>query len=238
MAAGRGFKGATVTLTWAGTLAIGDRYVLWLLPPGQVLQPRSDNFESITLVLHKDGVLHTMPGAFGTFELTAQAGNFATIKWTFTGTYVPPTDDANPSPVFELTLPSQVQLARLAINDFHAVVEKFTYNQANDIQIRPDVSSSDGYIGIRIVGRKPEGGIDPEADNVANNDFWGQFASAKQMPFQMRVGTVIGNTVWVIAPNTQYSGLTYADRSGILVYDAGMRFARANGDDEIFFAFV
>jgi hypothetical protein len=233
-----GTKGATVTLTWTGSLALGDRYVLWLAPAGQTLKPRSDNFESVTIGLHKDGVLHTMPGSFGTFQLTAQAGNFATIKWTFTGTFVEPVDSSNPSPVFELTLPSQVELARLEINDFHAVVEKFTFNQQNDIQIRPDVSSSDGYIGIRIVNRKPEGGIDPEADTVASNDFWGQFAAAQRMPLQMRVGTKTGNTVWFIAPNVQYSGMTYADRQGILVYDAGLRFARSNGDDECFFVLI
>ena len=37
--------------------------------------------------MHKDGVKHTMTGAFGTFEVTAQAGNYASIKWTFTGLY-------------------------------------------------------------------------------------------------------------------------------------------------------
>ena len=177
--------------------------------------------------------MHTMPGCFGTFEVTAQAGNFATIKWTFTGSWVEPTDDPNPSPIFERQLPSQVQFARLQIGTFGAIVEKFTFNQMNDIQIRPDVSAQDGYFGTRIVSRKPEGGINPEADNVANNDFWGQFAAAQEMPFQMRAGSIAGNTVWFLAANTQYSGMTYADRSGILVYDAGLRFSRSLGDDEV-----
>jgi hypothetical protein len=44
-----------------------------------------------------------------------------------------------------------------------------------------------------IPARKPEGGIDPEADLVANNDFWGNFAAALRMPFQMRVGDEPGN---------------------------------------------
>ena len=130
--------------------------------------------------------------------------------------------------------PRRSQLARLTSANFKAIVEKFTFNQGNDIQIRPDVSASDGYIGVRITGRKPEGGIDPEADLVANNDFWGQFAAAQRMPFQMRVGDVAGNTVWMFAPNTQYSGMTYPDRNGILAYDAGLRFARSVGNDEFF----
>jgi hypothetical protein len=53
------------------------------------------------------------------------------------------------------------------------------------------------------------------------------------MPFQMRVGYLPGNTVWVLAPCTQYTGMTYADRNGILVYDAGLSFSRVNGNDEV-----
>ena len=232
-----GTKGLTVTPTWTGNLTLGMTWSVWLMPAGIQLSPVSDNFQSMTLVMHKDGVKHVMPGAFGTFEVTAQAGNFATIKWTFTGSWVAPVDDPNPAPVFERTLPSQVQFARLNIGGFQATVEKMTFNQGNDVQIRPDVSSADGYNGTRIVSRKPEGGINPEADHVANYDFWGTFAAATEVPFQMRVGNAAGNTVWCIFPNAQYSGLTYADRNGILVYDAGLRFARSNGNDEAFFYF-
>ena len=232
-----GTMGASITPTFSGSLVAGQQWVLWLMPTGLSLVPISNNFQSATVVLHMDNVLHQMPGAYGTFEITAQAGDFATVKWTFTGTYVEPTDDPNPSPNFETELPSQVQFARLTINQFQAIVEKFTYNQGNDIQIRPDVSASDGYIGVRITARKPEGGIDPEADTVADNDFWGNFSAAARMPFQMRVGNAAGNTVWVIAPNTQYSGMTYQDRNGILTYDAGLRFSRSVGNDEIAFFF-
>jgi hypothetical protein len=232
-----GTKGLTITPTWQGNLAQGQAWTVWLMPPGISLQPISDNFESLTLVMHKDGVLHTMPGSLGTFEVTAQSGNYASVKWTFTGSFVEAVDDPNPAPIFERTLPSQVQLARLRIGEFPAIVEKMTFNQMNDVQIRPDVSAQDGYNGVRIVGRKPEGGINPEADLIANNDFWGEFAAAECMPFQMRVGTAAGNTVWMLCPNTQYSGMTYGDRNGILTYDAGMRFARSLGDDEAYFYF-
>ena len=121
----------------------------------------------------------TMPGAFGTFEITAQAGNYATVKWTFTGTYVEAADDPNPAPIFERSCPARSKLARLQVGEFQAIVEKFTFNQMNDIQIRPDVSvARTATTATRIRRRKPEGGINPEADLVANNDFWGQFAAA------------------------------------------------------------
>ena len=75
------------------------------------------------------------------------------------------------------------------------------HSPLSDIQIRPDVNGSDGYSGTRIVGRSPEGGVDPEADLVANQDFWKKLADTERMPFQMRLRQVAGNTVRMLAPS-------------------------------------
>lgn len=233
-----GTLGLTLTPTFTGSLVAGQRWNVWLLPPGLKLLPRSTGFESITLGMNKDGVYHLMPGAFGTFEIEATAGQFASIKWTFTGTYQPAVDAAMASPNYERTLPAMVELARLRIDSFSAIVEKFTFNQSNDVQVRPDVNSEQGYIGTRIVARAPEGGIDPEADLVASYDFWGRLRSAARMAFQMRVGTTPGNIVLITAPSVQYTRMTYTDRQGILTYDAGLRFSTYNTDDEIMFYFA
>jgi len=233
-----GTWGLTLTPTFTGTLVTGQRWHVWLMPSGLLMKPVSSSMESLTLVMNKDGVKHVMPGAFGTFEITATAGEYASIKWTFTGTYQASTDAALPSPVYERTLPSQVESARLFIDDFAAIVEKFSFNQNNDVQVRPDVNSEQGYIGTRIVSRKPEGGIDPEATLVADYDFWGKLRNATRMPFQMRVGTETGNTIWVIGPSTQYTRMTYQDRQGLLTYDAGLKFAGYQADDEVMFFFA
>jgi len=60
-------------------------------------------------------------------------------------------------------------------------------------------------------------------------------AAADRMPLQMRVGRVRGNMVWLLAPGVQYSGLTYRDRNGLRAYDAGLKFTREAGNDEILF---
>lgn len=232
-----GTRGLVLTPTFTGNLAAGQKWVLWLRPSGIALDPISDDFESGTLAMNKDGVLHVMPGAYGTFDIEATAGEYARINWEFTGLWRQPVDAPLAQPNYERTLPSMVELARLRMEGFYAIVEQFTFDQANDIQVRPDVSSAQGYIGTRIVSRNPEGGINPEADLVANNDFWGQMARADRMPFQMRVGFDPGNTVWMTAPGVQYTGLTYQDRNGILAYDAGLKFPAYDTNDEISFFF-
>jgi len=235
-----GAEGLEITPTFTGNLSLGQTWTVWLLPPGLTLRPVSDDAEisSITLTMYKDRVRHTMPGAYGTFTIDATAGAYATVQFTFTGTFVAAVDGTAPSPTYERTLPAQVELARLKVDEYTAIVEKFTFDQANDIQVRPDVSSPQGYIGTRLVGRNPTGGINPEATLVADYDFWGKLRTAERTAFQMRVGTVPGNIVWFMGPQTQYSGLTYADRNGILTYDAGLKFSGYDGDDETFFHFM
>ncbi len=227
-----GTHGLEITPNFSGDLPVGTKWVVWLLSTGLKLDPISDEFESLTMVLNMDGVQHKMLGSFGTFTVNAEAGDYARIEWEFQGTFEDPTDMPMPICNYEKSLPSQVELARLRIDSDYTIVNAFSYTQNNDIQIRPDVSSKEGYVGTRIVSRSPEGGIDPEAELVANHDFWGKMGKAERMSFQMRVGTDRGNTVWFLAPSVQYTGLTYQDRNGIRTYDAQLKFSRVLGNDE------
>ena len=228
-----GTKGVSLTPTLSGDLTVGQKWTVWAYPPGGRLDPVSDNFESCSLEMYLDGVLHQMHGCFGTFNITAQAGQYAQIEWTFRGTYVAPVDAPFPAGIeFETALPPIVELARLRVDNFYAIVNQFTFTQNNDIQVRPDVSSEEGYVGQRIVGRNTEGGIDPEAELVADHDFWDRMSRATRMPFQMRIGQEAGQSVWMLAPSVQYTGLTYGDRNQIRTYDAGLLFSRSKGDDE------
>ena len=238
-----GTKGLTLTPAWDNattvSLAEDQKWIVWLMPTGINLSPISANETSAVIVMNKDGVRHVMPGSYGTFEITAMAGEYATVKWTFMGLYEEPVDAFLPQPIYERALPSQVEHARLLLDEIDScpIVEKFTFNQANDVQIRPDVCSEQGYVGTRIVSRSPEGGIDPEAALVASYDFWGKLRAATRMAFQMRVGTERGNIVWILAPSVQYTQMTYSDRQGLLTYDAGLKFAGYHRDDEIMFHF-
>lgn len=232
-----GNQGLTMTPTFSGDLEVGQQWVIWLRPTGVALDPISDDFQSITLVMYRDGIKHTMTGSFGTFTIEATAGDYARISWTFTGKYEKPIDENMPSPNYEKTLPTQVELARLRIDGYYAIVEQFTFDQGNDIQLRPDVSSTEGYIGSRIVARDPTGGINPEAEKVADQDFWDKFALAKPMPFQMRIGTKPGNTVFMTCPGVQYTGMSYTDRNGLMTFDAGLKFPAYRSNDEISFFF-
>jgi hypothetical protein len=234
-----GGTGAAITPTFAGSLTLGQRWWVFVYPVGWLYTPVSNAFESVTNYAYFDGILHKMPGGRGTFTMEAAAGQFPMATFTYTGQYVAPVDAALPAgAVYEGSQPPVVELANLTIDEYLAIVNRFTFDQSNAIAPRSDVSSSDGYNGVNITGRDPKGGIDPEATLVANEDFWGSLSSAEQMYFRMRLGNTVGNRSWVLAPSSQYTGLTYANRDSYRVYDAGLHFPQwMSGDDEIQFFF-
>lgn len=234
-----GGNGAALTPTWTGNLVVGQKWYVFAYPVGWLYTPISTGFESVTNYLYVDGLLHKEVGCRGTFTIEATAGDYPSMNFSYTGQYQAPIDAAIvSSPVYESTLPPVVENANLTIDEFQAVVNKFSYDQGNKIVPRSDVSKSDGYNGVNIVGRDPKGGIDPEMTLVASEDFWSSLSTAEQMFFRMRFGSVVGNRSWVLAPAVQYTGLTYGNRDSYLILDAGLRFPQwISGDDEVQFFF-
>ena len=237
-----GNSNARVAPTWTGSLAgrsategdvLGDQWKLFVFPRGFRYEPRSEDFESLTLYAYFDGILHKLTGAFGTFTINAEAGAFGTVDFEFTGQYIKPEDQPVPSgAIYESTPPPILQKAQFSVDGVSLVANSMTYTQGNEIAPRPDLNSADGYNGVRVTGRTPEGGIDPETTLVASFDFWDRLAEAAQFPVIMRAGEEDGNMVWFGAPEAGYTGLTYADREGIRTYDAGLRFTATTEDDE------
>ena len=234
-----GDSGGTIVPTWASDLVLGDSWTVTVSPVGLRMDPISDCPETITIYLYLDGVLHRLTGALGTFTLNMESGNFGTATFTFTGQYNAVTDATMPlDAVFETTLPEQVELAEFKWDDDNAlIVNALTFDQANNIVVRPDINNTDGFRGVRITGRNPTGTFDPEMILVADFDLWGDFATAARKKLSMRVGQAAGNIFWIKSPQLQMNSLGYGDRDGLRTLDISLRFSRVTGNDEVRFLF-
>jgi hypothetical protein len=235
-----GNSGATITPTWTGNLALGQQWKVRTSPAGIQYAPVSSGFETATLYMYFDGILHKLTGAMGTFSISSEAGQYGTINFEFTGQYNDPEDKDVPNAVYEaVNLPPPIfELAKLRMDSEDITVQSLNFTQNNQIVPRPDANSSDGYAGVRLVARSPEGGVNPEARRVSEYDFWAKMKAAAGMNFSVRWGTTAGNVVWMKGPSVQYTGLTYQDRDGMRVYDAALAFTREGGDDEVVFHFA
>jgi hypothetical protein len=232
-------SGVTVTPTFTGSIPTGAVFYVLVLPKGIKATPVSSGQELLTIEAYFDGLKHKLTDAMGTFTITAEAGGYSTIEFTFTGSFNNVVDAAVPaSPVFEVQLPQQVELGNLTWGSVDGiVVQAFSYDQQNTITPRPDVNSQDGYKGSRITDRQPSGKINPEATLEADQPFWADFAAAKAKHFMMQVGTSVGNQVCFHGPVVQTSQMAYGDRDGIRTYEIDLLFKRNLGNDEFNFYF-
>lgn len=227
---------STVTPTFSGNLALGDKWHVIVYPVGIQYLPVSSAFESLTLYMYLDGLLHKMPGARGTFSVSGEAGGYAKAQFTFTGQYVAPTDAALPTTAkFERQTPAMVELSDLQIGDFAAVCSKFDFDIGVSISPRIDANSADGYNGVRITARDAKGSIDPEATLVADFAWWTALASGTQYLWRTKVGQVAGNRVFALGPCTQITSLSYADRDQLRTMDVPLKFSRWYGNDSLIF---
>lgn len=235
-----GSTGVTITPTWSGTMDLGHQWKVSVSPTGIQYQPVSTGNEACTIYMYMDGYLHKVTDCQGTYSMAGTAGQYAKFTFEFTGQYIAPIDATFPtlsiatSPGVALNpVPPTFQLALLRLYSENVTISAFSYAHANTVVPRDDANSADGYTGVRITDRKPEGGIDPEATLVGDFDFWTRLANSDYMQFSCRFGTVAGNTIWIKGPNVQSTKTTYKDRQGLRVYDMGLGFARESGDDEV-----
>lgn len=231
-----GGSGATWTPTWAGALVLGDYWEVIVYPTCIAYRPVSTSQESITLYMYFDGLLHKMTGSFGSVSMEANAGEFGRFTFTFTGQYIAPVDSAVPqTAAYEAALiqPPVFELAQLRVDDRAVIVNNLRFDENNTVAPRSSANHSDGYYGVRITGRDPQGGVDPEAELVRDYDWWSKFKASTQVALKARIGQTDGNVIWLNALGVQYSGMSYGDRNGIRVFAAGVGFARIDGDDEI-----
>lgn len=234
-----GNSGATATPTWTGSLTVGQIWHVVVYPAGIRAKPTSSNQSSITLYMYLDGVLHKMTGSRGNFTITAEAGNYARVEFTFQGIFNDAIDAVAPTPTYDTTLPEQIEFSNLTWGSQRDLVsQQWTFEQGNTLTPRPDVNSSEGIKGTRITARDPQGGMNPEATIEADHPFWDEISRGKTQFFFVKVGQTIEQTIAVQIPRAQLTAMPYGDRDGLRTYDISFRCTRVTGDDEVEFHFV
>jgi len=232
---------AEITPTITTDFAVGDTYVIHVVPPGYLYEPVSSAFDSATFYAYYDGLRHIMTGSRGTFTMEGSAGNFATFNFEFQGSYADPTDQSIPAgAVFESTLPNQVELADIfAAGGIdgpspNLCAQEFNLDIGNNLVVRECINAAESVEGTVITARTPTASFNPEFEVEGTHPFWANLSSGARVAFGFRVGKTAGNVVSVFAPYAQYSDLAYSNRNDIRAYDVSLNLAAGSdaGNDE------
>lgn len=199
-----------------------------------VYAPRSSSFQSCTLYVYKDGLLHEMNGCRGSFKITGEVGKYLEVEWALKGLYVTPIDSTPGACTFSTVVPPTLLSAGAVIGAYSMVFSKFEIDIANEIGKRLDANDATGLREFMITARKPQGSFDPEVVTEATKSFWADWAAGTQQAFNVGpLGATSGNIIELNAPKAQLKELNYGDREGILTYEVPMHLAQNTGNDEL-----
>lgn len=233
---GSGIAGKAPAL---GTLLRGCGFAETELPTqgGFEYDPVSSNFESLTIYWYADGILHKATGCRGSFNLTAPAGDYSLVSFTFQGSYIEPVDAPLPvAPAYEASLPPIVELAELSVLELTACAAQFTIDAANTINPRLCVNAAKGVSGYSLTERNVTGSFNPEATLMAEFNPFKKLTDGEVGDFSVKIG-LEDNNKCVITGHCQYTGVSPTDRDGTLSWEIPIRFVRVTGNDEIKFSF-
>lgn len=202
--------------------------------------PVSTAFESNTLYINVDGVLHKMLGARGTFSLAMSAATIPTIKFSFSGLYGAITDTAIPTvtlTAWQQPLPiSNINTTGLTLQGYAGLVmSDLSIDIANTVTFRSLVGGAESVV---LTNRQPAGSITFESTTVAAKDWFTAARLATLGAFAVTHGTVAGNKVAIAAPQVQVSAPKYSDKDGIAMTQCNLGISPLVGNDEISLTFI
>lgn len=196
--------------------------------------PASSSLGSVTLYLYQDGILHKITGCRGTVSFAAEAGQAFKASFTMTGHPQTVTDAALVVPTLDTTVPPVFVGSSFTIDSFAAIVDGLNYDMGNEIAMPADVSASDGYGEVQIVGRDVTGGFNPELVVVATEAYIANWKTGKSMALASgTIGSVQYNKFKFDSPAVYYRETGEGDRDGIRTLELGFAAAESSTDDEV-----
>jgi len=197
--------------------------------------PISASFESVTIYLNNDGVLHKLTGARGTVSIQMKVKDIPVFKFQFTGLYNAVSDVALPAPTYSafqtpLTV-TNVNTTPFTLHGYSAVLSDFQLDLTNSIVHRTLVGGSEAVL---ITDREPQGSMTIEATTVTAKDWWSLAKAATLGALDITHGITGGNKVQITSSRVQLTKPQYQDMDGVSMLQFGTNYIPSSaGNDEL-----
>ena len=225
-----------------------------------VYTPRSSSFETATVYVYADQILHKSTGCVGNFTLAGTAGEGIELMFDLQGNYIAPTG-ANTQPALRYPADTKklMNFSRATIdntgdaigyegsqatNPSGPIIRSFNFDAGVTVTERGDINSSEGLFGLFITDRAPTLDLVVEVENrFASNGSTPGFNPIQDMAdaythnivFQhggtSSTGTAHEKTKFTF-PQAQLVDVQYGDDSGIRTYNLSYSLTSTADDGE------
>jgi len=189
---------------------------------------------SITIYFWQHDLKHIITGCRGTWSIEGKAGEYAKIKWEFTGLYAGPTDSTIPTDaVFNSTVPPALKAASFTLGSYAGIIDGITVNLGNDIAKRPSVNAATGFLAQFVKERKMTAQIAPEAVALSTFDPITLLTAGTEQTLSITFGSSAGNRMTLSSPKVVLDSAKYAEREGLLTWDIPLLLCPSAGEDDV-----
>lgn len=232
-------NGGSLELTYTNALTVGDTYFALFVPAGHLYTPvsKQSSMESMYLYMYEANKRHLMTGARGTFSVSATAGEYAQIQFTFTGDWNAPEASVIPDvggySYGDFPEPPMVEDAYVQANgQLLACPTTFAFDLAGTVSARLCANAKGATDGSIITARAPTASFNMDAVPLNVMDPWSSLVDGAQLQFLGNIGTEAGNMMTFLG-NGQYTNLQQAEANGLRKYDASLNLVGIDGNDEL-----
>lgn len=204
--------------------------------------PVSTGESSITVWVHRDGILHKFTGGRGSFQISMSKNQIPTISFNFLGIIgeAAITDVAMPTSGVDYTawktpvVVSTENTTEVQVLNSEATPITLPWNQL-DIDIGAEVIRAPliGNSDIMIVDRQPSGTLIVQEPPLATLNLYSKVTTATVDAFAVTHGTAAGNIVAITGPKVSCGQITEQDTQGLQMLSLPLQFVPDAGNDEI-----
>ena len=205
--------------------------------------PESTAHESVTIYYYEFGrKLHILTGCRGNVTFRLEAGGLLIASFEFVGHWTQPTDQSQPSPTYNSTVPRAALSMAVAVNGVTAIVAaSWEWGLNNVLAYNGSVAAADGYGPCTIADRDVMGSIviESELDSVLDVD--SLLAAGTRFAFASgTLGSVAGNRVALTTPSssTYFTETSPGESNGVRMRNLGMAVDDSTPNQEIALAFT
>jgi hypothetical protein len=202
-------------------------------------EPVSENADSLSMFYYHDGDLHQIKGARGDCTINLRQLDRPTIKFTFTGIYVPVVAGALPTPTFAPSAPvvavSKASTELMTLDGQTLALSQCELTVGNTVGYRNLVNLEE----VNITDRKSGLKLNFDRPNVVTKDWFDAVLSAETSVFNARHGKVAGNIIEILAGAAQPTEISPGDADGVAQIEMTARLLSPSGlgDDEFTLTF-
>lgn len=202
--------------------------------------PVSASFDSCTIYVNIDGVLHKMTGCRGTWSLSGEVNAIPFISFTMTGIYNTPTDTVAPSTTYSNQSTPVIFKAgnttNFSIFSYSGCLSSFSFDVANQVNYRELVGCAKQ---VNITNRAPSGQVVIEAPTMAAKNFFTIANANATGAITWQHGQTAGNICTFNAPYADIGNPSYSDMDGIQMLTLPyVAVPGSSGNDEVSLAFT